>query len=196
MLRGYLRLVVFAVGLLVGVQAPGFVDQYAKRVSAHYLEAQHNFAGFQQAANQYFNGDVSALVAHHLASSDAVFKGEAKTIGDLFARIRALNAELAAMNGPSLARLIHIIVNPDRDILQETVAAYSYTVPLSPEAIAYGVIVGLLLALALELILAGLFGGMRNQWYRARRVRRPAVAPHVRREPSLTGESDRHWHQR
>jgi hypothetical protein len=196
MLRGYLRLVVFSLGLLVGVQAPGFVDQYAKRVSAHYVEAQHNFAGFQQAANQYFNGDVSALVAHHLASSDAVFKGEAKTIGDLFARIRALSDELAALNGSSIARLVHIIVNPNRDILQETVAAYSYTVPLSPDAIAYGVITGLLLALAVELILAGSFGLMRNQWYRATRVRRPAVVPQARREPSIAADSDRHWHKR
>jgi hypothetical protein len=195
-LRGYLRLVAFAIGLLVGVQAPGFVDQYAKRVGAHYIEAQHNFAGFQQAANQYFNGDVDALVAHHLASSDVVFKGEAKTIGDLFARIRDLSAELAALNGPSVVRLVHIIVNPNRDILQETIAAYSYTVPLSPDAIAYGVLTGLLLALAVELILAGLFGLMRNQWHRAVRVRRPAIAPHVRREPSIAAESDRHSHQR
>jgi hypothetical protein len=196
MLRGYLRLVVFAVGLLVGVQAPGFVDQYAKRVSAHYFEAQHNFSGFQQAANQYFNGDVSALVAHHLASPDAVFKGEAKTIGDLFARLKALSAELAALSGSSISRLVHILVNPNHDILQETAAAYSYTVPLSPDALAYGVIVGLVASLAVELILAGLFGLMRNQWHRARRVRRPAVAAHVRREPSIAAESDRHSHQR
>jgi Protein of unknown function (DUF2937) len=194
MLRGYLRLVVFAVGLLVGVQAPGFVDKYAKRVSAHYFEAQRNFTGFQQAANQYFNGDVSALVAHHLASPDAVFKGEAKTIGDLFARIKELGAELAALSGSSISRLVHIIVNPNRDILQETVAAYAYTVPLSPDAIAYGVIVGLVSALVAELILAGLFGLMRNQWYRAVRVRKPAVAPHVRREPSIAAESERHRH--
>ena len=85
MLRGYLRLVVFALGLLVGVQGPAFVDQYAKRVSAHYLEVKRDFAGFQQAADQYFNGDVSALVAHHLQSPDVVFRGEAKTIGELFA---------------------------------------------------------------------------------------------------------------
>ncbi|HTB69127.1 MAG TPA: DUF2937 family protein [Steroidobacteraceae bacterium] len=196
MLRGYLRLVVFSIGLLVGVQAPGFVDQYAKRVSAHYLEAQHNFAGFQQAANQYFNGDVSALVAHHLASSDAVFKGEAKTIGDLFARIRALSAELAALSGSSIARLVHVIVNPDHDIFQETAAAYSYTVPLSPDAIAYGVITGLVLSLAVELVLAGLFGVMRNRWHRVRRVHKPPVAPHVRREPSIAAEPERHWHQR
>jgi hypothetical protein len=188
MLRGYLRLVVFALGLLVGVQAPGFVDQYAKRVSAHYLEAQRSFAGFQQAADQYFNGDVSALVAHHLQSSDVVFRGEAKTIGELFARIRSLAAEMAALGGSSLARLIHIIVNPDRGILQETIGAYSYTVPLSPEAISYGVTTGLLLALAVELILAALAALMWNQWHRLRRGRRQPAARHVRREPSIEPE--------
>jgi Protein of unknown function (DUF2937) len=87
-------------------------------------------------------------------------------------------------------------VNPDRDILQETIAAYSYTVPLSPEAIAYGVITGLVLALAVELILAGLFGLMRNQWHRATRVRRPPAATHARREPSIAAESERHSRQR
>jgi hypothetical protein len=191
MLRGYLRLVVFALGLLVGVQGPGFVDQYAKRVSAHYLEAQRNFAGFQHAADQYFNGDVGALVTHHLQSPDVVFRGEAKTIGDLFARIKALAAEMAALSGSSLARLIHIIVNPNREILQETIAAYSYTVPLSPEAIAYGVTVGLLLALAVELLLTGSATLCRNQWHRMTRAHRQRPARLERREPSIAAESDR-----
>ncbi len=167
MLRGYLRLVVFAVGLLAGVQVPGFIDQYAKRVSAHYIEAKQNFAGFQQSADQYFNGDIGALVAHHLASPDAVFKGEAKTIEALFARIRTLAAELDAMNASSVARLVHIVVNPNREILQETVAAYAYTVPLSPGAILYGVSTGLVLSLTLELVLTGLLGLLWRQKWRA-----------------------------
>ncbi len=190
MLRGYLRLVVFALGLLVGVQGPAFVDQYAKRVSAHYLEVKHNFAGFQQAADQYFNGDVSALVAHHLQSPDRVFRGEAKTIGDLFARMKSLAAELDALNGSTLARLIHIIVNPNREILQETTSAYSYTVPLSPEAISYGVVAGLVLALAVELILAGLAGFCLHQYQRLARGRHKPPARLVRREPSIAAESD------
>jgi hypothetical protein len=191
MLRGYLRLVVFALGLLVGVQGPAFVDQYAKRVSAHYLEVKHDFAGFQQAADQYFNGDVSALVTHHLQSPDVVFRGEAKTIGDLFARIKSLAAEMDALNGSTLARLIHIIVNPNREILQETIAAYSYTVPLSPEAIAYGVTVGLLLALAVELLLTGLGAVCVHHWHRLTRGRRHPPARLERREPSIAAESER-----
>jgi hypothetical protein len=192
MLRHYLRLVVFTVGLLLGVQAPGFVDQYAKRVSAHLIEVKHNFAGFQQAADQYFNGNVEALVAHHLASPDRVFKGEAKTIGDLFARIKMLSAEMDAMGGSSISRLIHVAVNPNREILKETSDAYSYTVPLSPDAILYGVSVGLVVALALELVLVGLLSLIWHRRWRAAPTRKLAAVRETRREPVISAESDRH----
>jgi hypothetical protein len=194
MLRHYLRLVVFTVGLLVGVQAPGFVDQYAKRVSAHYIEVKHNFAGFQQAADQYFNGDVAALVAHHLASPDPVFKGEAKTIGALFARIKTLAAELDAMSGSSISRLIHVVVNPNRDILKETSAEYSYTVPLSPDAILYGLSTALVVALAIELALAGLLTLIWRRKWRATPPRKLSPVRDTRREPVISAESDRHRH--
>ena len=192
MLRHYLRLVVFTVGLLVGVQAPGFVDQYAKRVSAHYIEVKHNFAGFQQAADQYFNGDVAALVAHHLASPDPVFKGEAKTIGALFARIKTLAAELDAMSGSSISRLIHVVVNPNHDILKETSAEYSYTVPLSPDAILYGLSTGLVVALAIELALAGLLSLIWHRRWKATPPRKLSPVRDHRREPVISAESDRH----
>ncbi|HAQ28087.1 MAG TPA: DUF2937 domain-containing protein, partial [Pseudomonas sp.] len=40
MLRSYLRLTLFALGLLVGVQVPGFIEAYAQHVEARRLEAQ------------------------------------------------------------------------------------------------------------------------------------------------------------
>jgi hypothetical protein len=195
MLRHYLRLVVFTFGLLLGVQAPGFVDQYAKRVSAHYIEVKHNFAGFQQAADQYFNGNVEALVAHHLASPDPVFKGEAKTIGALFARIKALAAELDAMSGSSISRLIHVAVHPNREILKETSDAYSYTVPLSPDAILYGVSVGLVIALALELVMVGLLSLIWRRRWRAPATRKLSAVRDARREPVISAEGHRDRHR-
>ena len=104
MLRAYLRLVLFALGLLIGVQAPGFVDQYAKRVSAHYIEATKSFAGFQRTANEYFGGSIEALIAYHEASSDAVFKDEAKNVAAIYARLKELALELDA--GFSMWRFI------------------------------------------------------------------------------------------
>ncbi len=80
MFAGYVRLIVFAIGLLVGVQVPSFVDQYAKRVSAHQIEVAGNFRGFQDTADRYFGGSVEALITHHAASDDRVFQDEAKTI--------------------------------------------------------------------------------------------------------------------
>ena len=156
MLRAYLRLVLFAVGLLAGVQVPGFIDQYAKRVSAHYIEVTQNFAGFQSTADQYFGGSIDALIAHHEASRDTVFKDEAKPIRAIYARLQSLAVELEAMHRSIFSRIMHVAFRPDKEILNETLAAYSYTVPLNQNAILSGVTVGLLLALAVESVLVGM----------------------------------------
>ena len=156
MLRDYARLVTFAFGLLIGVQVPGFVDQYGKRVSAHYIEAQRSFGGFRATADRYFNGSVAALIAHHLESGDRVFIDEAKTIRSLQDRLAALAAESAALSGPLIKQIVHVAIAADREILSETTAAYSYTVPLAPAAIACGVTIGFATALVVEAVLIGL----------------------------------------
>ena len=66
MLRSYLRLTLFAFGLLLGVQVPGFVDDYAKRVEAHRLESQQSLKGFQETARNFFKGDMDAVSYTHL----------------------------------------------------------------------------------------------------------------------------------
>lgn len=186
MLRGYLRLVVFAFALLAGVQVPGFLDQYQKRVSAHYAEAVRSFSGFQHTADQYFGGSVDALIAHHAASADPIFHDESRTIAALSARLKALQTELAAMTGSLLRRLLHVVFAADQELLQETVAAYSYTVPLNADAIVCGVVAGFASSLLIESILVGGFRLSRRQLLRMTSTR--TAAPHTpqrRREPSL-----------
>jgi hypothetical protein len=148
-------------GLLLGVQAPGFIDQYSKRVSAHYSEAQKDFAGFQHNADQYFGGSVEALIAHHQASDDAVFRDEAKNVSAIYARVKRLALELEAMNRPLPNQIVHVVFYPDKEILDETIAVYSYTVPLNQQAIACGLLVGLLLALLSEFVVLGVIGVVR-----------------------------------
>jgi DUF2937 family protein len=155
-LRAYLRLVLFALGLLAGIQVPGFVDQYSKRVSAHYIEVTKSFAGFQRTANLYFGGSVDALIAHHESSADAVFKDEAKSVAVIYARLQELALEVEAMSRSLISRIFHVAFQPDREILDETLAAYSYTVPLNQMAILCGLIAALLLALLVESLLVGI----------------------------------------
>ncbi len=172
MVANYLRLVVFALGLLVGIQVPGFVDQYAKRVSAHHAEIVRNFAGFQDAANRYFGGSVEALIAHHAESPDAVFKDEARTIRTMYQRLTALTAEREAISGPILSQFVHVIFRPNREILGETRAEYTYAVPLNAAAIVSGVAIGAVLALLSEALWTGIV-----RVFRPRR-RHPAAGAH------------------
>jgi hypothetical protein len=150
MFANYLRLIVFSLGLLVGIQVPGFVDQYAKRVNAHYFEVLRNFAGFQDSADRYFGGSVEALIDHHATSPDAVFEGEARTIREMYERLAALKAERVAMSGPLLRQIIHMVFRPNTEILGETRSEYTYAVPLNAPAIVSGLAIGALLALLAE----------------------------------------------
>jgi DUF2937 family protein len=170
MLSHYLRLIVFAFGLLVGVQVPGFVDQYAKRVSAHQIEAVRALSGFQETANTYYAGSIEALIAHHTASADLAFQDEAKSIRQLFDRVTVLNAELAALRGSLAGRIAHVALRSNREIFAETRTAYSYTVPLDPPAIASGIIIGALLALAVDAVLALIVLALSARTHRSHRA--------------------------
>ena len=178
MLRSYLRLVLFAVGLLVGVQVPGVINDYAQRVEAHRLEAQQSLRGFSETAQRFFNGDLQALVAHYRASEEPVFRSDAASIGALLARNQLLEREWQALQGPWYEKAWHVLAKADPQLRQETLNGYSYQVLLAPEAIAWGIACALLLAWVVESII--LFIGW-TLWFGRRRAR-PVAAPLVPRE--------------
>ncbi|MCY1295503.1 hypothetical protein D9M68_403400 [compost metagenome] len=156
MLRSYLRLALFALGLLVGVQVPGFIDDYAKRVEAHRLEAEQGLAGFRQTARRFFLGDLSALVGHYRASDDPVMRSDAASVQRLVGRAELLQREAQAMQGPWYARAWHLATGADRELLAETWQAYDYQILLQPPVIAWGIGCALALAWLVELLLVGI----------------------------------------
>ena len=150
MFRSYLRLALFALGLLVGVQVPGFIDDYSKRVDAHRLEAESGLKGFRETAQRFFKGDLVALVGHYQASADPVMRSDAKSLGTLVERSAFLEREAKAMQGPWYAQVWHLSTAADHQLLEETFTAYRYQVLLAPEAIAWGIACAMLLAWLLE----------------------------------------------
>jgi hypothetical protein len=174
MFRSYLRLGLFALGLLVGVQIPGFIDDYAKRVEAHQLESERAVTGFRQTAKRFFKGDLDALVAHYRVSDDSVMRSDAQSVGLLVERAHFLEGELQAMQGPWYAQVWHLATAADSELLEETYAAYRYQVLLAPEAIAWGIVCALLLAWLIELLLvaiAWVFGAGQDTRTQARHWR-------------------------
>ncbi|WP_047300099.1 DUF2937 family protein [Pseudomonas fluorescens] len=150
MLLSYLRLVLFAAGLLIGVQVPGFINDYAKRVEAHLIEAQTGLRGFQGTAEQFFKGDIQALVAHYRASEDPVFRSDADSLSTMLNRQIALDKQFQAMQGPWYIRFLQVVLAADPDIRKETWNGYNYQILLTPEAMIWGMSGALLLSFGIE----------------------------------------------
>ncbi len=150
MLLSYVRLVLFAAGLLIGVQVPGFINDYAKRVEAHLIEAQTGLRGFQGTAEQFFKGDMQALVAHYRVSEDPVFRSDADSLSTLLSRQIALDKQFQAMQGPWYIRFLQVVLAADPDIRKETWNGYSYQILLTPEAMIWGMSGALLLSFGIE----------------------------------------------
>ncbi|MFO7861896.1 MAG: DUF2937 family protein [Desulfosalsimonas sp.] len=159
MARGYFRILVFACTLMVGVQFPAVMDQYRKRVDAHFREISINLSGFQQTADRYFDGSLEALISHYKKSPDPVFAQDAQSVEQLHRRCQMLSAQQSAMSGPWYRAGFHLLFFHNDEILAETFDQYSYTVPLSPRAIAWGLGAAFFVSLLLELIVIGIFKG-------------------------------------
>lgn len=150
MLRSYLRLVLFTAGLLIGVQIPGFISDYSKRVEAHLIEAQKSLGGYNDTAQRFFNGDVQALIQHYRSSDDPVFRTDADNINKLLTRTQVLDREWQALQGPWYMRAYHVLTAADPDIRSETWNGYTWQVLLSPQVIGWGLVCALLFSLVIE----------------------------------------------
>lgn len=148
-----MRLGIFAVGLLVGVQVPGFVDQYEKRVSARLDEAKQNLAGFQFTADRYFSGNIQSLISYYKASDDVVFQQDAISIQSIYARVSLLEKETHLLSGNQVSQAWHVLAKSNSQLMEETIGSYSYSVLLNPFALVWGICGALILALLLDVFI-------------------------------------------
>lgn len=156
MVLGYLRLALFALGLLVGVQVPGFMQSYTERVAAQRDESAQSLSGFKQTAEHFFAGDLQALLAHYQDHQDPVIRSDAASLAHLLRRADLLESQWQAMQGPWYQQALHLLTRADAELLAQTRAAYRYQVRLAPEAIAWGLSLALVLAWLIEALVRAL----------------------------------------
>jgi hypothetical protein len=173
-LRRYLLILVACVALLIGLQAPNLVDQYQKRIDAHLREVTVNLQAFQDIADRHFGGDLAKLIEQHRASGEKSFQEEGVAIDRMRQRKARFEAELAALDVALPYRIAHVLADGDREIMDETLAQYTYTVPLNRDALVAGGVCALAVLLVMEFLLSvlGLLFRPRSTRDRIRR-RRP-----------------------
>jgi ABC-type transport system involved in cytochrome bd biosynthesis fused ATPase/permease subunit len=150
--RHYLTLALFAAGLLFGVQAPNFVDQYEKRIDAHLIEARAQLAGFIKIAENLYAGDMQELIAQHADSGDATFNAEHQVLTDNYQRLQRFEAAKGALETQFAGKLVHVLFSPEHDALKETARNYTAAFPLTTAAIVCGLAGALFVCLVFELV--------------------------------------------
>lgn len=152
MLYRYFLVVAACAALLLGIQLPNFVDQYEKRLDAHLSEVSINLQGYQDIADKFFGGSLADLITKHEQSLDIIFREEAKPIRVMFQRQRHFLDEKSALATGLLGKLIHLASRGDEQLLDETYASYSYTVPLNGAALTAGMVAMIGTVLFIELL--------------------------------------------
>lgn len=151
LIRRYFMIAIFGTCLIIGIQAPNFIEQYEKRIDAHYLEVVENLRGFQEIADRFHGGDLLALIVKHRSSPDATFKGEAEPIERMVARKARFGKERESLRKPYPRKAMHMLVQGDREILDETYSSYSRTFSLDKQALLSGLMAAFTVCVVLEL---------------------------------------------
>ncbi|HMC13049.1 MAG TPA: DUF2937 family protein [Gallionellaceae bacterium] len=150
----YLLIIIAGIALLLGIQIPNLADQYEKRVDAHLREVKINLQPFQDIADKYFGGSLEKLIELHHKSEVKAFQDEGAAIEDMVKRRLRFEADLAALQVSLPMKVVHILFNGDREMIDETLEQYTYAVPLNQDAVMTGAVVAAVILLALELLLA------------------------------------------
>jgi len=148
----YFRLIIFVVAMLVGIQAPSFVDQYGKSLESHLRESNLSMQEFQKDADEYFNGDMVQLIGHYLSIKDRVVNSGGENIEDLYLRNMLLKSVSKEFKLNSYRPYIVIFKNMIPDILDEVRENYTFSIILDKIAILLGAIFGFLALFFLTLV--------------------------------------------
>jgi len=143
LLSGLLDRILLVVGVVAGGCIPGFVLQYRQRVGGRLDQVSKDLAPFQEIANQQHGGSLSALVRHHMASTDQTFVGEGMAIQKMIDALASLRDAVAALNGDMFHQIAYLARHGDLDIARATWSTFSPTFVLTAESLMIAAVVGL-----------------------------------------------------
>jgi hypothetical protein len=150
----YLLIILACMTMLAGIQIPNLVDQYEKRVDAHWREVTANLKPYQEIANKYTGGNLDQLIELHRKSSEKAFQDEGLAIAEMVKRKLRFEADLAAMKASLPVKVFRLAFSGDRELMDETFQQYTYAVPLTQDALLAGAATAAIVLVLTELLLA------------------------------------------
>jgi hypothetical protein len=148
----YSRIAVLLLGLLVGVQIPGFVEDYRNLLEARVMESSLSVSEFQDDADRFFDGDLNRLIAYYQSRQDLIIISGGESIEAIFARNRYLADALVQFNQSLSSAYYQVFVTPVPEVREQIRESYQYSVRLNAPAVISGISLALLAMILFELI--------------------------------------------
>ncbi|MEM0515279.1 DUF2937 family protein [Pseudoalteromonas sp. YIC-827] len=145
--RNYLRLCVFFIAALIGLQVPGFKDDYGHALRAAMVETSAAVTPFKEDAERFFQGSLSKLLAHYQQSTDPVYAKGGDNLATLLQRSETLEVALEEFTQHPY---LHLVRAPVQSIGTQVWHNYTPQIQLNLEALASAVIFALIVSWTIE----------------------------------------------
>jgi hypothetical protein len=140
-------ILIFTLGTLLGSALPGYSLQYQQRLQSKLEQVRIDLEPFQDIANRFHEGSLTALIGHHLKSDDSTFYAEGLAIRRMAQSENELVSANAALNGSPLSRAIYFIEEADYETAKGTWKDYRPSILLTADSMKFSLAVGIALCL-------------------------------------------------
>jgi hypothetical protein len=148
MIKDLLDKICFAVGVMVFLQLPHFIDQYTQRMGGFSESMQQQISEYQSIADEHFNGDVMAYIARLEQNSDPAVAKSAEQVANRLQEAEHMQAELQVYEQePLWYQMPYFFTHLRMDLARGTLKNFAPGLPLNLWAWGYGLLGGVLFSL-------------------------------------------------
>ena len=148
MIKNLLDKIFFAVGVMVFLQLPHFIDQYTQRMGGYSASQTEQIKEYQSIADQHFNGDLAAYINRLQQNADPAVAESATQMAKRLASADDIKSELQVFEQkPLWYQVPYFITHMRMDLAQGTAQNFSPGLPINLWAWGYGLIGGILFSL-------------------------------------------------
>jgi len=148
MFKNLIDKIFFAVGVMLFLQLPHFIEQYTQRIGGYAASQQQQIKEYQSIADQHFNGDLDAYMQRLQLNSDPVISESAAQINQRLKSAASIDKELKVYEQEALwYQVPYFITHIRLDLAKGTAANFSPGLPINLWAWGYGLLGGVLFSL-------------------------------------------------
>jgi hypothetical protein len=165
-IRGLLDRIVLLCAVVAAGCVPSFIAQYRQRASGRLEQVLADLAPFQQIADREHGGSLTALIQHHIQSSDATFHGEGAALQTMVDSADHLRALLQGLNTDLYHQCLYLLLHGDAALAHATWVLFEPGFSLTLQGAWFALVLGVLLWLLFLGVwhaVAWLLGGRRHR---------------------------------